>query len=99
MTKIELDARYEDARKLSECFLNVKTPSDSELIGTFRGRFIVMTHQRTSFDYERMIIDLTTCQPNIYKLMEHGFNISATISSGDYNYSYTLEYDFSVARR
>ena len=93
MFKLELDANYSDARKLGECFVGseVEFPETGEgvLEGIHDTRFLVVEYE---IDYEmylplKITLDLSTSNPNIWKLMEHGFKIEVKYLNYTTNYN------------
>lgn len=90
MTKLELNASYEDARKLGECFVRANCETNSRAKADEKFFLAVddigfWVHHFNQNEYCEVVdcrvitLDLTTCQPNIYKCIECGFKVEVAI--------------------
>jgi hypothetical protein len=99
LTKVELNSRYSEARKLGECLVGceiISTHHDKvvSFISVFDGEFMIDEpiytedgdgYQVISEFYQttnKITLDISTSKPNIYKLMEHGFEVDIRFSNG-----------------
>jgi len=79
--KIELNASNEKHRKVGDCFVGCEVDG-FELVGCTGNSFWLRNpnYEDDYVDHEDIItaeitLDLSTCQPNIYKCMEHGLRV------------------------
>ncbi len=80
--KIKLDASNEKHRAIASCFVGCEVEHSQTMLGKTCQRdqllgicdvdrfFLCYTNP-----IEEITLDLTTCQPNIYKCMEHGLRV------------------------